>query len=901
MPSQFTRRQSSPFGFKPKRVPGVGPRPARLILIGEKPGEVESRVGQPFCGPAGHVLDTYLSAAAIDRAQVYVTNCVKEFTSYTKPTKEELDRDKPELIQEIMLCEPDIIGLVGAYAVCHVLGWDKADMDRRHGIPMRVQALFGTSLPAGSDDGSGWIVVPLYHPASVIHNPEMAPAVLDDYLRLGQLLDGEILPMPPDIPDEELDYRVVTAADLDDILPEDCDYLDLIGVDTEGSKTRPWSVQFSLQAGQGFLIRGDDREALQKFFYWIGRVRPTNGSWMISLQNALHDLPVLRSVGIELEEGSYRDTMVWAYLLNCEPQGLKPLAYRHAGMLQDSYDDIIGDAGWSIAMEYLCRVADQQWPDPEPEIVKDGTGSRVKKPQGVNKLVNRILDDIAKGKTLKDGSEVDPRERWEKLTPQAKAPVIAAIGDMREPDLDDIPFERAKRYAVRDSDAQYRITPSLEARIRAMGLEEVSQVDHDILPMVDRMMSVGAYMAPVEFWDRLEAKCEKQMAAAVYEIYKLTGKEINPNSGDQVADLLYGPKSEGGMELTPLMLTDGGATGKRRGSTNDKCLEDLLSQAPVVEHIQDYREASKLRGTYVEPLRDAAKTPDRRAHTTFKVTRQVTGRITTAEPINLLSIPVRGELGKECRDGFVAPPGKVMYDADMNQIELRKFADESRDRNLCKAFIEGIDLHAMTASGMFGRPINQVEKFQRQAGKIVNFAIINMITPVGLLNQMILYRATKKDGTRWTEDDCALMIEGWFRMYPDGRKCQQRFIEEARATGFARESVSGRIRYLPNIWSPIKHVREAAERDAQFPIQAGAAAILKKSAKVMWDALKGLRGAGVEPILTVHDETLWECPDREYERGEVSRIVKGAFENTVKMRVPITAEGKFGASWGEAH
>jgi len=896
-------RRYTPFRRNPERVPGRGPQPCDCTLIGEKPGleESTSRPPTPFVGPSGQVLNTYLSAAAIDRQAIYVTNCVKEFTQYSKPTKEELDRDKPELIQEIIACSPRVIGLVGAYAVTHVLGWEKADMDRRHGIPMRVQSLFGGELTYSDP---GWIVIPLFHPAGVLHSPDSAPMILDDYLQLGKLLDGEIEPIADDIPDDQLDYRVVGAEDLDSILPPSCTTLDLMGIDTEGNKHKDWSVQFSIESGQSFLIRGGDREALAKFFSWLKRVRPANGEWMLSLHHALHDLPQLRSMGIYLEEGSYRDTMIWAYLLACEPLGLKPLAYRHAGMLQDSYDDIIGDVGWSIAMEYLCRVADKQWPEPGPEIIREGGVERVKRPHGANKLVNRILDDIAKGKVNKDGEPVDPRARWKNLSDAAKAPVIAELGDMRDPDLDDIPFARASRYALRDSDAQYRITRPLEAKIKAMGLEEISKVDHDVLPMVDRMMSRGAYMAPPEFWDQLEGLCERQMSAAKWEIYKLTGRDLNPASGDQVADLLYGPKSEGGMELTPLMLTDGGATGKRRGSTNDKCLEDLMSQAPVVEHIQSYREADKLRGTYVEPLREASRTLDRRAHTTFKVTRQVTGRITTAEPINLLSIPVRGELGSKCRDGFEAPPDKVLYDADMNQIELRLFAHESRDKNLCRAFIEGIDLHAMTASGMFGVGMNQVEKYQRQAGKIVNFAIINMITPTGLLNQMILYRATKKDGTRWTEDDCAQMIEAWFGMYPDGRKCQQRFIEEARATGFARESIAGRIRYLPNIWSNIRHIREAAERDAQFPIQAGAASILKKSVKVMWDGLKGLireNGEGVEPVLLVHDEALWESPDREYEREAVERIVKGAFENTVKLRVPITAAGKFGNSWGSAH
>ena len=902
MPKPFnpdnTRRRYSPFRRAPQRVPGVGPQPARLMLIGEKPGfdEATYRPPTPFVGPSGQILNTYLYAAGIERESIFVTNCVKEFTNYTKPTADELERDKPELMGEILSTAPEVIGLVGAYAVTHVLGWDKADMDRRHGVAIRVPSLFGGEL----EREGGWVVVPVYHPANVIYSADMAPSVLDDYLRLGMLLDGEIEPMPDDIPDDQLDYRVVTADDLDGILTPGCVILDLMGIDTEGLPGKPWSIQLSIHSGQGYLIRGDDREALAKFIAWIQRARPANGKYMLSLQNTLHDLPVLRAMGIELPEGSYRDTMIWAYLLSCEPQGLKPLAYRHAGMLQESYDDIIGDVGWSIAMEYLFRVASESWPSPEIEIVRDGTGSRAKKPQGVNKLVNRILDDIAKGKTLKDGSEVDPRARWKKLTPQAKAPVIAVMGDMREPDLDDVDPAKAIRYAIRDSDAQYRITKPLEAKIKAMDLEFASDMDHAILPMVDRAMSRGAYMAPVEFWDRLESACERQMAAATYAIYNITGKELNPASGDQVAELLYGAKDKGGMGLTPLMITDGGSTGKRRGSTNDKCLEDLLSQAPVVEHIQSYREAQKLLGTYVEPLRDAARTPDRRAHTTFKVTRQATGRITTAEPINLLSIPVRSELGRGCRDGFVAPEGFVLYDADESQIEMRLFAHESCDENLCKAFIDDIDVHVQTASQTFGVPMNAVEKWQRQAGKIVGFAIINGITPQGLLNQMILYRATRKDGSRWTEDDCEMMLREWFRIYPGGKRYQLECIEEARARGFARDSISGRIRYLPNIWSDIRHVREAAERESYFPIQTGAAAILKLSMARMWQGLKGLQG-DVEPVLFVHDEVLWEVRDEPDIRDIVAWTVQDAFENTVRLRVPLKADGKFGDSWGSAH
>ena len=213
--TDFGRRRYTPFRRAPQRVPGVGPQPAQLMLIGEKPGFDESthRPPTPFVGPSGQILNTYLYVAGIERESIFVTNCVKEFTNYTKPTAAELERDKPELIGEIMAVEPEIIGLVGAYAVMHVLGWDKADMDRRHGVAIRVQALFGGEL----EREGGWVVVPVYHPANVIHSSEMAPAVLDDYLQLGRLLDNEIEPIDDEV-GVETDYRVVSVEELNNIL-----------------------------------------------------------------------------------------------------------------------------------------------------------------------------------------------------------------------------------------------------------------------------------------------------------------------------------------------------------------------------------------------------------------------------------------------------------------------------------------------------------------------------------------------------------------------------------------------------------------------------------------------------------------------------------------------------------
>lgn len=719
----------------------------------------------------------------------------------------------------------------------------------------------------------------------------------------------------------------------------------IIGIDCEGSPERPWSAQISLRPGTGYTIRSTDVAAVRKLRDWL---YTNSGRILVSLHYAtLNDFAQLRTMGIDIlgREIPFVDTGILAYLLNVEPGGLKALCYRHAGMHQDSYEDIMGNVGHGIAMDYLWRVASavdapwievigkpakkkrhkkgepetsdpvpepilvQAWPDPEAEIVSNGNGARLKKSQGVSKLVTRILADVESGKTLKDGSLVDPCDRWKKLSDAAKAPVIAAIGDMPTPTMDDIPLARAVTYASRDADAQYRITRPLIEKVKAMDLDEACRIDHGIIPMIDRMATVGIALAPVEFWDALADRCDDQMNRAKWLIYQATGQDINPGSGDQVAALLYGPKAEGGLELTPPRMTEGGESGKVRGSTDDKCLEELLPLSPIVEYVGDYREASKLKGTYVEPLRQMATTGDGRARATFKLTRQVTGRISTSEPMNLLSIPVRTELGAECRYGFVAPEDKTIHDADLSTIEMRTFAHLSRDQKLCEIFIKGHeaqgdeklkwDVHTRSASDMFGVPVDQVEKYQRQSGKVVNFFIINGGTAYGLRIQMIKFRAHKKDGSRWSEDDCQQMLDTWYRIYPGAKRFQDNCIEQTRATGLARDPLSGRIRYLPQIWSPISKVRAEAERCSYAHlIQTSANTILKRAMMAMWDILKDVDG--VEPLLPVHDEVLHEVPDDPDTKDAVDSVVTWALTSTTKLIVPIEAEGGFGSNWAEA-
>lgn len=861
----FARRDKpSPFVRQYRTVPGEGPVPARIMLIGERPGEREAIAGRPFVGPAGEMLDTLLAAANLDRKQIYITNLVKTFAEYGKPTAADVEEWGPELYAEIDEVSPEIIGLLGTYAVEFLLQRDRAEMERTHGVPVRWIDSREREI----------VVVPIYHPAAALYTPETMSAVLDDFLRLAQLADGE-LAVREDLYAGKEDYQRTDRHSID---------APVIAVDTEGSRQVPWCLTWSQIPGWARISKSGI---------------PIN-SGKVYLHNSLHDLGVLRAMGVELGDDQFIDTMVLAYQLCIEPQGLKALAYRHCGMHQDDYADLVAEPSKLKALEFLLTVAQSEWPAPEPYMVLEKGLPKQKKPQGINKLIGRALGDLSADKRDKDGNPVDLRDRWNKWDDTVKGPVVEVLGDMPTATLDDVDPDTAEWYANRDADATLRIGPILEAKCHDMGLDEAVAVDHAILPMIDRMQEVGIQLAPTEFWDAIEAECEAQMGRAKYEVYKLTGAEINPASGDQVAELLYTQ-----LGLTPPKMTDSGS----RGSVNAVALESLLAEAPVVQPIMDYNEANKIRGTYVRPLRKLCQVGDGRTHATMRVTRTTTGRLSMADP-PLHQIPIMTELGKQLRGGFVAPPGYAIGDWDLDQIEMRLMAHESKDEDLCRLFNEGRDIHSETACKIFSVPMSalsvgpsgKVNDVRRIVAKHAAFGIINGITEHGLVNYMILNRCTRPDGGTWTKDDCIILLQEWFKIYPGVERFQKACVEEARATGLSRESISGRIVYLPAVWSPVKYVRETAERMSYvMHTQGGAAALIKKCMAVMWKEVFKVADLQTDPLLWVHDEIAAQVPEDECIQAVVNEMMNQILSTTVKLRVPVKASGGYAANWLEAH
>lgn len=357
-------------------------------------------------------------------------------------------------------------------------------------------------------------------------------------------------------------------------------------------------------------------------------------------------------------------------------------------------------------------------------------------------------------------------------------------------------------------------------------------------------------------------------------IWELAGHEFNINSPKQLGEVLF----------DELMLPAGKKT-KTGWSTNADILEKLIGKHPIIGDILEYRMLTKLKSTYADGLLKVIST-DGRIHTNFRMTVTATGRLSSTEP-NLQNIPVRRELGAQIRRMFVAAPGCVLVDADYSQIELRLLAHISGDETMQNAFKSGEDIHAVTASQVFGLPLSEVTPAQRSSAKAVNFGIVYGISAFSLAQDIKVSPA-----------EARAYIDAYMQKYHGVREYMDRVIAEAKERGYV-ETLFGRRRPVPELKASNFNTRSFGERVARnMPIQGTAADIIKLA---MVNVRRRLRAEGLEArlILQVHDELIAECPEREAER--VAALLEEEMERAVTLSVPLTAEAHIGHSWAEAH
>ena len=416
------------------------------------------------------------------------------------------------------------------------------------------------------------------------------------------------------------------------------------------------------------------------------------------------------------------------------------------------------------------------------------------------------------------------------------------------------------------------ISPSLLDEVEKAQVASVyREIDLPLAPVLFRMEQAGVRIDTAALGG-LSVRFSGELTRVGERIFELAGERFNINS----------PKQLGAVLFTRLGLEPPGGRGKAKAlSTAQDVLEQLAEVHEVPKLVIEYRHLSKLKSNYIDALPLLADS-DSRVHTTFQAAATATGRLSSVNP-NLQNIPVRTELGREIRAAFTAAPGTKLLSADYSQIELRLLAHFSGDPLLKRAYAEEIDIHTLTASEVFGVPIDQMDKETRNRAKAVNFGIVYGISAFGLAAQLGIPQAEAK-----------AYIDRYFARYAGVQAFIEKTLAETRKDGFVR-TLFGRIRPIPDIESRNQNQRGFAERTAiNTPLQ-GTAADLIKLAMIALDRKLAERKLGTRMVLQVHDELLFEVPD--VERAEVEALVRAEMEGVVELSVPLVADLAFGPNW----
>ena len=423
------------------------------------------------------------------------------------------------------------------------------------------------------------------------------------------------------------------------------------------------------------------------------------------------------------------------------------------------------------------------------------------------------------------------------------------------------------------AEALWHLKPVMLEELEKQGMTRLyNEIELPLCDVLYRMECLGIDIDRqqlIAFGEMLSQRideCEKL-------IYSYSEEPFNINSTKQLGELLFDK-----LGLPPVKKTKTGY------STNAEVLEKLKSKHPIILAIMDYRMLTKLKSTYADGLLKQIG-EDGRIHTTFQNLVTATGRLSSTEP-NLQNIPVRTDLGAEIRKMFVPKDGCVLVDADYSQIELRVLAHIAEDENMCAAFRDGMDIHTVTASQVFGVAPEAVTPLQRRHAKAVNFGIVYGISEFSLSEDLGVSRYEAK-----------AYIENYLTNYRGVRAFMKNVVAKARERGYT-ETMFGRRRYIPELKSSNFNIRSGAERmTLNTPIQ-GTAADLIKLAMIRVDRALREHYPEAKLLLQVHDELIVECPQEI--ASEVAKLVSGEMEQVASLNVPLLAEAKIGKSWYEA-
>jgi DNA polymerase-1 len=458
-----------------------------------------------------------------------------------------------------------------------------------------------------------------------------------------------------------------------------------------------------------------------------------------------------------------------------------------------------------------------------------------------------------------------------------KVPTSELIGKgkkqitMREVPLEDITF-----YACEDADITRRLQHIFEPKLKASELYELFQkVEISLIPVLKQMEWNGVALN-VDLLRDLSMRMENDLIELEKKIYHEAGQDFNINSPSQLGTVLFEK-----MNLPKARKTKTGY------STDVAVLEELAKIHAMPKMVLDYRQLAKLKSTYADALPRIINPYTGRVHTSYNQTVAATGRLSSTDP-NLQNIPIRTELGREIRRAFIpGKPDHLILDVDYSQIELRVMAHLSGDQRLLETFAENLDIHAATAAKIFDIPLDEVTQDHRRKAKEINFGIMYGMGRYGLSNRLDI-----------SFEEADEFIESYFQQFPDVKAFIDHTIEEARTNGYVT-TMMNRRRYLPEIQSGNRRMREFAERTAvNTPIQGTAADMIKVAMLRIHDELQKGKYRSMM-IMQVHDELVFEAPKSELDK--VSKIVIDCMESALELKVPVRADVGTGQNWLEAH
>ncbi|MDD3250677.1 MAG: DNA polymerase I [Smithella sp.] len=464
---------------------------------------------------------------------------------------------------------------------------------------------------------------------------------------------------------------------------------------------------------------------------------------------------------------------------------------------------------------------------------------------------------------------------WEYLQERVPSTAEAAGGRGKTPSLSLAPVYQA---ALSAGQRVAALLPLAEKLLDGLDLAGASSLYRDVeMPLLFTLagMEKKGVLVDAALLKQMSAELSQLLALSEEKIYRLAGETFNINSPKQLQTILF----------EKLKLPKGKKT-KEGYSTDVDVLSDLARSHELPAEILAYRSLAKLKSTYVDALPALISPQTGRIHTSYNQTVAATGRLSSSNP-NLQNIPIRTVEGKRIRQAFIAAPGCVLISADYSQIELRVLAHLSEDEALLDAFSADADIHARTASDVFGVFPEMVSPDMRRQAKVINFGILYGMSAFGLARELGVSQKTAQ-----------VYIDGYFARYKKVRAYLDGVLEGARHNGFVC-TILNRRRYLPELQSRIPSVRQFAERMAiNAPIQ-GSAADLIKVAMVNIDRLLKEKNLAARLIMQVHDELVLETPVQEQEK--VRKLVCGEMENVIRLKVPLKVEIASGANWDEAH